>query len=47
MRLNIGKLCAEKFLSTLDSDLLNDINILTAALVTLAGITLSLLICEN
>ena len=38
MRLNIGKLCAEKFLSALDSDLLNNVNILTAAIVTLAGI---------
>ena len=35
MRLNIGKLATEKFTSTLDSNFLNNINILASAVISL------------
>ena len=47
MGLNICKLCAEKLLGSFYSDSLNDINVLTAAVVSLSGVALSVLVCEN
>ena len=46
MGLNICVFCAEKLTSTLTCDFLNNVYALTAAVVTLAGITLGILICK-
>lgn len=47
MRLHIGVTRAEKFARSFDRDIFNDINILAAAVITLAGQTLGILIGEH
>ena len=46
MGLNICVFCTEKLTGTLACDFLNNVYTLTAAVVTLAGITLGILICK-
>ncbi len=47
MRLHIGELGAEQLADALNRQILSDINALTAAVVTLARITLGILVGEH
>ena len=47
MRLNICEFGTEKLLSSVARDVFHYINILAAAVVTLAGIALGVLVCKN
>ena len=47
MSLNICILCSEKLLGSFDSNGLNDINVLAAAVISLSGVALSILVGKN
>ena len=47
MCLYIGKLCIEQLLCPLNGNILNNIHALAAAVVTLAGVALCILIGQN
>ena len=47
MGLNIRRLGAEKLLCPVDGYLLNYVNIFTAAVISLAGVTLGVFVCEH
>ena len=47
MGLNVGGFCSEKFFHTLDGDGLDLVNELTAVVVTLAGISLGVLVGKH
>ncbi len=47
MGLNVGKLTSEKLAGALNCNFLSDINVLTAAVITVSGIALSVLICKH
>ena len=44
MSLNVCILCSEKLLGSFDSNGLNDINVLAAAVISLSGVALSILV---
>ena len=47
MSLNVCIFCTEKLLSSFDSNGLNDINVLAAAVISLSGVALSILVGKN
>ena len=47
MSLNVCILCSEKLLGSFDSNGLNDINVLAAAVISLSGVALSILVGKN
>ena len=47
MSLNVCILCSEKLLGSFDSNGLNDINVLAAAIISLSGVALSILVGKN
>ncbi|MMZ61659.1 hypothetical protein D1872_238200 [compost metagenome] len=47
VRLNIGMLRSEQFFCTITSDIFNDVNMLTAAIVTFARISFSVFVRQN
>ena len=47
MGLNVGELCAEQLLGTLDGQVLDDVDLFATAVIALAGIALGILVSKN